>query len=277
MNGIEPLRKEPGKLVSLILTIIVHGALVLFLFFGVRWQSSPPAALEVELVGPLKLASAPPPPRVQTPPTPKPPPVVKETPPPPPPPPPQVKPEIAVSTPKKPPELPKPPPPKPPVAQKPPEPKPPVQPPKPKPPEPKPPEPKPPAPAPDYMSQLLEKELGKNEEAKIERTLRGGDSPRASSPQSTGELNAYLNAIRITIRSKMIEPPGLRGNPEARFSVIQLPTGEVMDVRLVRSSGLPQFDAAVENAIRGARQLPLPKDPTLFSRELDLIYRLRDD
>ncbi|GHT83232.1 hypothetical protein AGMMS49543_09910 [Betaproteobacteria bacterium] len=258
MNGIEPRRKEPGKLVSLILTVIVHGGLALFLFFGVRWQSSPPATLEVELVGPLKLASAPPPtPRVQTPPTPKPPPVVKDPPPPPPPPPPpQVKPEIAVSAPKKPPEPPKPPPPKPPATPKPPETKPPVQRPKP--------------PTPDYMSQLLEKEIGKSEEAKVDKLL-GGDSARASAPQNARALAAYANLIAIKVRSKMVAPMGLSGNPKAEFTVVQLPSGEVTAVHLKRSSGFPQFDAAVERAIYSASPLPLPDDRTLFQREFPLV------
>jgi colicin import membrane protein len=75
----------------------------------------------------------------------------------------------------------------------------------------------------------------------------------------------------------MVEPPGLRGNPEAVFTVQQLPGGEVLDVRLVRPSGFPQFDRAVENAIRAASPLPLPDDMTLFKREFPVTYRLRDD
>ena len=44
-------REKPGKWASLGLTLAVHLGLALFLFFGVRWQSAPPATLEVSLSG----------------------------------------------------------------------------------------------------------------------------------------------------------------------------------------------------------------------------------
>ncbi|ENO95771.1 protein TolA, partial [Thauera phenylacetica B4P] len=44
-----PRREPPGKWQSLGLTVAVHLGLFLFLFFGIRWQSPPPAALEVGL------------------------------------------------------------------------------------------------------------------------------------------------------------------------------------------------------------------------------------
>ncbi|NMG77154.1 TonB C-terminal domain-containing protein, partial [Aromatoleum diolicum] len=43
-------RELPGKWASLALTVAVHLGLVAFLVFGVRWQSSPPAAMQVDLV-----------------------------------------------------------------------------------------------------------------------------------------------------------------------------------------------------------------------------------
>ncbi|HQU88466.1 MAG TPA: hypothetical protein PLC58_07785, partial [Denitromonas sp.] len=43
-------RPEPGKRVSFVLAALVHLALAAFLFFGVRWQSEPPAAVQVALV-----------------------------------------------------------------------------------------------------------------------------------------------------------------------------------------------------------------------------------
>ena len=47
---------ERGKWSSLVLAALVHAALGLFLFYGVRWQNRLPEPVEVELV------SAPPPP-----------------------------------------------------------------------------------------------------------------------------------------------------------------------------------------------------------------------
>ena len=44
-----PRREAPGKWQSMGLAIAVHVGLFLFLFIGIRWQSPPPAALEVGL------------------------------------------------------------------------------------------------------------------------------------------------------------------------------------------------------------------------------------
>jgi colicin import membrane protein len=60
--------------------------------------------------------------------------------------------------------------------------------------------------------------------------------------------------------------------------VDQLPTGEVINVRLVRSSGIAALDDAIERAIRRSSPLPLPTDSALFERTLELKFRpLEDD
>ena len=78
------------------------------------------------------------------------------------------------------------------------------------------------------------------------------------------------------MRSQWILPPDLQGNPEAVFDVVQLPTGEVLSVRIARSSGNRAYDAAVERAILKSSPLPLPASRELFSRELKLTFRPQD-
>ena len=43
------LYQEPGKVPSIVLALVVHLLLLVFLFFGVRWQSRQPEAVMVEL------------------------------------------------------------------------------------------------------------------------------------------------------------------------------------------------------------------------------------
>jgi colicin import membrane protein len=88
-------------------------------------------------------------------------------------------------------------------------------------------------------------------------------------------VNEYKNRISDKIRSMIIEPPGLQGSPEAEFDVVLIPGGEVLNAKLRKSSGVPAYDAAVERAIMKAQPLPLPSDPTMFSRfrELRLLIR----
>jgi colicin import membrane protein len=87
----------------------------------------------------------------------------------------------------------------------------------------------------------------------------------------------YLGRIRGKIRGNIVLPPDVRGNPEAVFDVTQLPSGEIVTVRLKRSSGHATLDAAIERAIRKSNPLPKPEQPDLFSRSLELRFRPLDD
>lgn len=296
-------RQAPGKWSSLALTIAVHLGLALFLFMGVRWQSAPPAALEVSLSSaPPRVASSqaqstpprpapkpeppkPEPPKPEPPkPEPEPPkPQPKPEPPKPEPKPepkPQPKPDIATKAPEKKPE-PKPEPKPQPKPEPKPEPKPQPKPePKPEPkPQPRPEPPKPqakpepkPAPKPvqdDYMKELLAKETRAAQDARLEGMLR----QEAARAGAQGDLDKYKLAIAAKVRGRLAPPPGLSGNPEATFEVDQLPSGEVLAVRLKRSSGVPALDTAIERAIRGSSPLPLPANSSLFQRTLELKFR----
>ena len=89
-------------------------------------------------------------------------------------------------------------------------------------------------------------------------------------------LDEYIARIRAKVKGNWILPMDLKGNPEAIFKVVQLPTGEVLDVKLARSSGIPAYDQAVERAILRSSPLPKPPNEALFSRELELKFRPRD-
>jgi colicin import membrane protein len=78
------------------------------------------------------------------------------------------------------------------------------------------------------------------------------------------------------VRQNWILPPDLQGNPECVFEVVQLPTGEVISVRLLKPSGNPAYDTAVERAILKSSPLPLPEPRSLFARQLKLTFRPRD-
>src|SRR5919108_647535 len=53
--------------------------------------------------------------------------------------------------------------------------------------------------------------------------------------------------IRSGIPESALE--GIPGNPAAVFDVVQLPTGEVLSVKMRKSSGYRRYDEAVERAI----------------------------
>jgi len=83
----------------------------------------------------------------------------------------------------------------------------------------------------------------------------------------------YVDKIRTKIRMNVVLPSDIRGNPEAIFDVIQLPTGEVLSARLMKSSGHKTYDEAVERAILKSSPLPKPDRPEQFQRELQLKFK----
>ncbi len=259
--------EDPGKKYALALTVLVHVVLAAFLFLGVQWKRSKPEVYEVELWSPTprpaQVVQPPPPPpepmvKPQPKPEPKPEPKVE--------PPPPKKPDIAIKEDKKKPEPPKPEPKKP-------------EPPKPEPKKPEPPKPEvKPQPKFDFSKELASETSQLKSSAKTAATAQqmanaaAAESEQRASSNKRG-LADYASKIRGKIRGNIVLPPALQGNPEAVFEVSQLPSGEVLEVRLKRSSGNSALDGAIERAIRKSSPLPKPDDPSLFKRELEIKYR----
>ena len=215
-----------------------------FLFYGVRWQTKSTDTVEVELVRAVAPAPAP----VPVPPAP------------PPEPPPSVAPAPKLE--------PAPPPPKPDIALKEKE--------KPKPPVPKL-ETKPRVdPFQEQLKREAEQLTHRKQAESAAQELAQVKAGQAASARSKAVAD-YLGRIRGKIRGNIVLPPEIKGNPEALFDITQLPGGEIMAVRLKRSSGHAALDAAIERAILKSSPLPKPEPADLFSRSLELRYRPLDD
>jgi colicin import membrane protein len=258
-----PRAHKPGKRISIALAIAVHLLLAGFLFYGVRWQTKATDVVEVELVRavpepavvspPIPIAAPPAP--VVEPPHPEP----KSEPRPAPHPP---KADIAVKEkPKPPPKLaPKPLPPK-------------V--------EPKPALPKvEPKPRVDPFQEQLKREAERLTQRKnadsAAQELSQMKAAQAASARNKAMAD-YLGRIRGKIRGNIVVPPEVKGNPEAVFEVIQLPSGEIVTVHLKRSSGHAALDAAIERAILKSNPLPKPGHADMFERSLELHFKPLDD
>ena len=258
MAAVLEQRVEPGALPSVLLAGAMHVLLVLVLVFGVSWQNKAPEVVEVELWEPSPPPPAPPAPQQVQPPPPAP-----EPPKPAPAPEPKVaKPDIVEKAPEK-----KAPPKK---AEKP------VEKPVPKPVPPKADtRPRAAEEAEKVMREQLLREqaaLAMNRERDAMKEQLARD---AASARNKG-LAEYEAKIRTKVRGNITLPEGLAGNPDAIFLVAQLPTGEVLSTKLVKSSGHRGYDEAVERAILKSSPLPRPDRPELFSRELRLTFRPKD-
>jgi colicin import membrane protein len=237
-NPILPPANRAGKRISIALAVAVHLVLAAFLFYGVRWQTKATDVVEVELVRATPLPEAPTPPAPVVKPTPvvEPPPAPKPEPAPPP------KPDIAIKEKEKPKLAPK------------------VE----------------PAPRVDPFQEQLKREAEQLTQRKQADSAAQELSQLKSAQASAARNKAvadYLGRIRGKIRGNIVLPPEIKGNPEAVFEVTQLPSGEVISVKVKKSSGNPALDAAVERAILKSSPLPKPEQSDLFDRLLNIPYR----
>ena len=279
--------ESPGKFSALLLTIAVHLALIAFLVIGIRWQHQSAAGdgpMEVTLVAPAtpsaparKVEPQPEPPKPEPPkPEPEPEPEPPKPVPAPEPPKPAEKPaDIALKKepekPKK--EEPKKEPPKP-KKEEPKKEEPKKEPPKKAPEKPKP-KPKPTVNEADYLNDLLNQasnSAAQDAEARKAAAALSGASAVAGGGSRGSADPGYGDRIRQRVRSNIVLPPGVSGNPEGVFLVAQTPQGRVLSVRLVRSTGDRALDEAIERAIRKSDPLPLPNSG---EAERELLLRFR--
>jgi colicin import membrane protein len=256
-------RSDPGRVLSALLAAAMHAVLLLILIFGVRWQNRPPEAVQVELWNPP--AEAPPAEAPKPVPKVEPPAVVKPEPVPP-------KPEIVEQ---------KAPPPKPlPKIEPKPEPKPVAK----AEPKQKPAPPKPVAKAAPLKRRVDETKRFQEEAAREQASLaldrehrRIRDQlARDAAAASSKALAGWIDKIKIKIRSNIVLPQGIQGNPEAIFDVVQLPTGDILSVKLRKSSGVPALDNAIERAVLKSSPLPRPDAGVAVPREFELKYKPLD-
>ena len=109
-----------------------------------------------------------------------------------------------------------------------------------------------------------------------EREVSQKQAAQASAARNKAVAD-YLGRIKGKIRGNMVLPPEIKGNPETVFELTQLPSGEILTVRLKRSSGNATLDAAIERAILKSSPLPKAEPADLFSRLVELRYRPLDD
>ena len=231
-------RIDPGRIASIVLAAAMHLALFAVLVFGVSWQNRPPEAVQVELWN----EPAPAPVEVKPAPVPEPVAVKPE--------PVIAKPEIALKTPEKMKPVPKPVPKAEPVK-----------------------------PRVDDTQKRMREELAREQASFAvdrERQQLKDQFAREAATSQKRDHEAYAAKIKAKIRGNINLPPDIKSNPEAIFDVVQLPTGEVLSVKLRKSSGHGGYDEAVERAVLKASPLPKPDRPELFQRALELKFRPLD-
>lgn len=127
----------------------------------------------------------------------------------------------------------------------------------------------------------LTEEKRKQEAAKAEAALRAAlaaeEAEHAAAAQASAdasELGRFIARINSAINDRFVRPPGLPGGLKCTLSVRLIPGGEVIEARVVQSSGNSVFDRQAENAVLKASPLPVPDEPRLFEqmREINFVF-----
>ncbi|MDL2354842.1 MAG: energy transducer TonB, partial [Pseudomonadota bacterium] len=101
-----------------------------------------------------------------------------------------------------------------------------------------------------------------------------GEAAKSTAPRiDTGYLASITGKIKST--TSYAGSTDVAGNPTVTYKVEELPTGEIISVKLVKSSGVAAFDAAVERGINKASPLPKKKDGTV-ARTVEVVFSMKD-
>jgi len=253
-------RSEPGRVLAIVLALLMHGAFLLLLVFGVSWQSRKPEPVQAELwskLPPVKVVE----PKVEP----------QPDPPPPRPPPPKVEPKQ---------------------------------------------EPPQPTQADIELKKKLEKQRKeklereqreledkkkKEEEAKKKRAdedkkkkeeeakklaqqkadaaakKAADDKARAQADARQKVIDNWSDEIRALVRKRANVPETVSGKPVVQVRLKLLVNGVVFDGQIAKASGNRVYDEAVERAIAGIRQWPVPTDPEVFRNNREIILNIEHE
>ena len=123
----------------------------------------------------------------------------------------------------------------------------------------------------------LQQEALAEERAATEQAAAADKS--AKSAASAGVVDEYRSKIQAKIRGNVNKGLCATANPELKFDIALLPTGEMTGLpKLLKSSGNKACDEAVERAIMASQPLPVPTEGFAFSqfRNLKLTFRPND-
>jgi colicin import membrane protein len=130
-------------------------------------------------------------------------------------------------------------------------------------------------------------EKAAEEAARQERLQRLSELAQTSLDQAIAEETADLQAgtedmvaqsyrlgIYELVRQNWSRPPSARNGMSAKLLVELIPTGEVVGVSIVESSGNAAFDRSAEQAVRSSRRFEVPQENSIFESHFRRFYFL---
>lgn len=108
-----------------------------------------------------------------------------------------------------------------------------------------------------------------------QNAVKAAKAAKAQAAINAGIVDQYIAKIQNKVRGHVNRSLCGNGDPKLTFKVSLLPTGDLIgSPKLVKSSGIPVCDDAVERAIRASEPFPLPENKSLIAkfRNLNLTF-----
>lgn len=113
----------------------------------------------------------------------------------------------------------------------------------------------------DLAAKKQDAALAQAREAQMQRIAAlagatGSAHATGTALQNAGPSASYIGRIKGRIRPNVSFPDTIPGNPKVEVDVRLAPDGRIMSSRIVKGSGVPEWDAAVLRAIERTEVLP---------------------
>ncbi len=110
-----------------------------------------------------------------------------------------------------------------------------------------------------------------------EQALQAQLAEEQAQARAESALSQYIPYIQQKIQRNWLRPAGSPAGLSCLILVKLIPGGEVVDAKVVRSSGDPLFDRSVETAVLKASPLPMPDDATMFKYFREINFNFKPD
>ena len=132
----------------------------------------------------------------------------------------------------------------------------------------------------ERQRQDAERQLAESLEAEERERRKAAEAEERERKEAARKARALTAAekYKLLIRQKVsrnwARPPGAQTGLQCTVRVRLVPSGDVLQVTVVKTSGDERFDRSVENAVYKASPLPLPEERDLFEyfREIEFIF-----
>ena len=136
----------------------------------------------------------------------------------------------------------------------------------------------------ERQRQDAERQLAESLEAEERERRKAAEAEEREREEAVRKARALTAAekYKLLIRQKVsrnwARPPGAQTGLQCTVRVRLVPSGDVLQVTVVKTSGDERFDRSVENAVYKASPLPLPEERDLFEyfREIEFIFNPED-